>query len=31
MEVTVDELCTRLVARTPAKSPTKGFDVVVRS
>ena len=31
IEVVVDELWTRLVARMPMKRPTKGLEVVVRS
>ena len=29
IDVVVDELCTRLVASTPMKSPTNGFAVVM--
>ncbi len=31
IDVTVEELCTMLVARIPIKRPTKGFEVVSRS
>jgi hypothetical protein len=31
MEVVVEELCTRLVAKIPMKRPTNGFDVVLIS
>ena len=29
VQVVVDELCTRLVARMPMKRPTSGFEVVL--